>query len=618
MSKRPRSIVHLKRTDVKWSSSAKIHMNNKKNGSKKQRKLFEFDIPTASQLAVKNRSKISITRENSTTIDLTPSYPILIEDDENDVKQLFVETDEEQEDDEEVIEIDDDSKNQDISIIEIDEQETEIIETDQTLATSPIRHHQSFPCPICNKDLSNLELYQREAHAETCLESLPVEKVHKLKQKKKKSQKPRLLKERPPLPSIKIISFPTSNHELVVDGFNYSSKPTISQYFLSHFHSDHTIGFVKSWNQGTIFCSPETSLLLQWRYDFAPEMIKELHIAQREWITDTISVISYDAFHCPGSLIFVFEEWDSQSMNTLNKRVLHTGDFRCNNQVLSNVMSLGHYDQVYLDTTYLDSWYRFPRQDSVVETTGQFAKDVMEIGLKKLFGDDQKSIFSFMKSQNKKRSRPQSSVLFLIGSYSLGKEKIGLEIQSHLPLGTYNKIFMNGNAVRGKLFAQDERFTSDREDMSQCNIHIVSLSVLQCKETVEDYLKSFPDQCGFDDVVGFVPTGWTFSNRYKGKQTFENMNDRVEFVRGIIEGGKREDDEMSIDWITKQYKKYERFQIFKIPYSEHSSFKELCSFGSQVDCDEILATVNLNNLEQLNEMRNWFKSWEIIRKSKFN
>lgn len=42
---------------------------------------------------------------------------------------------------------------------------------------------------------------------------------------------------------------------MMVDGFAFTN-PRCKVYFLTHCHSDHTVGLTNSFNAGTIWCSP--------------------------------------------------------------------------------------------------------------------------------------------------------------------------------------------------------------------------------------------------------------------------------------------------------------------------------------------------------------------------
>jgi ribonuclease BN (tRNA processing enzyme) len=49
--------------------------------------------------------------------------------------------------------------------------------------------------------------------------------------------------------------------QFMVDGFAFTN-PKCSTYFLTHYHSDHTVGLIRRFTAGTIYCSPVTCVLV--------------------------------------------------------------------------------------------------------------------------------------------------------------------------------------------------------------------------------------------------------------------------------------------------------------------------------------------------------------------
>ncbi|CCD26464.1 DNA cross-link repair protein PSO2 NDAI_0H02910 [Naumovozyma dairenensis CBS 421] len=700
-----RSQIKLKKPTSSSSASSSddnriIKRNN--NKIKRQSKLFEFDIPTSSNPILKStklkyqNEQIILRHEQNRYQNEEIKFankindPIIIEEEEElaqtecidmiyeieeeispsqnkdryqkQEKSLFIsessaaaEEEEEDDDIDDIVlpKVDD---NEIISLsdgyaedLEQKDEQHEIITEIPAYTTDTTINN--IMCPICSKDLSDLQIYQRETHAETCFEKhlSKMEKQKKRQKKKKITRSPStstlfspkkpsnnttdtttIKKIRPPLPSIKKIKLSNEKY-VVVDGFNYSTsneKKKLEYYFLSHFHSDHTIGLCKSWfernnlNNSTatspkIYCSPITSLLLQHVYGFKlNEQIAELEINVpmtifNDDLEETIEVVAHDANHCPGSLIFIFTIKNVQTQTT--RHILHTGDFRCNNEMISKLQKqFKKFDAVYLDTTYLNPLYEFPNQKSVVNITSQFAKNVTQMGLKKFFNNEQKSIMSYLTTSMKK-SNHSNKILFLVGSYSIGKEKIALGILNAISTSLPDdkpRIYINGKTIRSKIFSSDtERFQSTTPHDS--NIHLVSLSTLRSNESISSYLKNLNiKESSYDDIIGFVPTGWTFNNRYKKLEfPLDTIDDRLDFLlkeKDILNSS----DDFEMDWIKRQYKPFNKFQIFKIPYSEHSSFKELCKFGCLIEWGKMLSTVNLNDSEQLRECNEWFKTWK--------
>lgn len=545
-------------TEVRKRRSAVVRSN------KKQRKLFEFDIPTASSLKVRQRSFEKVTTENSR------DDPIVIEEEE------------EEEVVEEVV--------QEVVLEEAKEVIEEVIEE--------VVEKVIVKCPICHIDMTSFEMYQKEAHAESC-----IEKSTEITSKKQLTAK---VIQRPRLPAVKILSF-TNGHKIVVDGFNFDRDPSITQYFLSHFHSDHYMGLRKSWDHGTIYGSQITIDLMISRFNVNRDLVRVLPMDQECWFGPNISVITLDANHCPGAAVFLFQEWDDRRQHVV-RQVLHTGDFRSNPQLISKLNSIctTSLDQVYLDTTYLIPGFHFPTQDSVLRVTSQFALKLMQKGIRHYFNDSQPTIFKFISQAVSNKTLYQ--YLFLVGTYTIGKEKLAIAIAQALN----TKIYVPKQSSRHKIISQYISYFPEgmiTHELLQSCVHLVPLSTLRSKESIDAYFKEHNKV--YRDVVGFIPTGWTFTNKYAKAPDLPTQESRIRYCDQLLEDDTK--NTLDLQFILKQYKKHNKYQVFRVPYSEHSSFKDLVQFGTQVPCKKIIATVNLHSLERIKEMSLWFRTWQAMR-----
>ena len=141
--------------------------------------------------------------------------------------------------------------------------------------------------------------------------------------------------------------------------------------------------------------------------------------------------------------------------------------------------------------------------------------------------------------------------------------------------------------------------------MKESCVHLVPLSTLNSKQSIQSYFQKYNDI--YEDLVGFIPTGWTFTNKWARRPEFPTISSRMDYCREVLYNTQ---DAFDIDFVLRQFKKYQRFQVFKVPYSEHSSFKDLVNFGCSVDYRTIWATVNLHNITEMNE---WFNTWRNMR-----
>jgi len=232
------------------------------------------------------------------------------------------------------------------------------------------------------------------------------------------------------------------NGPITVDAFRYGKISGCNAYFLSHFHSDHYVGLSSTWQHGPIYCSRVTANLVRTRLKVDPQWVIELPL--EEWLevpgVDGVRVRGLDANHCPGSMLFLFENRNGKKPI----RVLHCGDFRAEPKHLDHPLlrpgknRTQKLDVVYLDTTYLDPKYAFPTQRSVVDACAKMcailnndqAPDVKK---------DPRSLANFVTKapEVKKESETTPSkrrLLIVVGTYSIGKERIATGSSPHFPI----------------------------------------------------------------------------------------------------------------------------------------------------------------------------------------
>lgn len=57
-------------------------------------------------------------------------------------------------------------------------------------------------------------------------------------------------------------------------------------------------------------------------------------------------------------------------------------------------------------------------------------------------------------------------------------------------------------------------------------------------------------------------------------------------------------------------------KIYGVPYSEHSSFRELAAFIASVDIQRIIPTVNMGNETSRERMAKFYNQWQEEKKAK--
>lgn len=186
-----------------------------------------------------------------------------------------------------------------------------------------------------------------------------------------------------------------------VDAFQYSSSPT-QQYawVLTHFHSDHYGGLSKDFNDGLIYCTPATAALVHMQLRVPTHFLRPIPLNKPTVVHD-VELTMLDANHCPGAAMVLFRLKSG-------KVYLHVGDFRwcpamttvpALRAVAAGANARVRLDALYLDTTYCGPQYQFPTQTAAVAAVHEMVE---------LHGKD-------------------PGVLFLFGSYSIGKEKVFME-----------------------------------------------------------------------------------------------------------------------------------------------------------------------------------------------
>ncbi|XP_022936316.1 DNA cross-link repair 1A protein [Cucurbita moschata] len=305
-----------------------------------------------------------------------------------------------------------------------------------------------------------------------------------------------------------------------VDAFRHL-RGDCSHWFLTHFHMDHYQGLTKSFRHGMIYCSPITAKLVNMKLGIPWERLQVLPLNQKVNIAGT-DVTCFDANHCPGSIIILFEP-------PSGKAVLHTGDFRyCEQMGSLSVFQTCRIHTLILDTTYCDPQNDFPKQETVI----QFVIDAIQA----------------------EAFNPKT--LFLIGCYTIGKERLFLEVARVL----HKKVYVSSAKLRILkclgFSAEDMQWFTVNERES--HIHVVPLWTLASFKRLKHLSNQYASR--FSLIVAFSPTGWALS---KGKKKSPGRRSQ----QGTI-------------------------IRYEVPYSEHSSFSELKDFVKLVSPVNIIPSVN--------------------------
>ncbi|XP_028557131.1 DNA ligase 6 isoform X2 [Dendrobium catenatum] len=333
----------------------------------------------------------------------------------------------------------------------------------------------------------------------------------------------------PSVPSLVPTSKLIPNSCFIVDGFRTAGDFSIS-YFLSHFHSDHYTGLSPNWYRGIIFCSETTASLLVEILKVSPLFVYALPLNKTVTI-DGSNVTLVDANHCPGAVQFLFEVG--------LERYIHTGDCRfCDSMKLDPFLQkFVGADAVFLDTTYCNPKFVFQSQEESIEYV---VKTIQRT-----------------KEENKGSAK---SVLFLIATYIVGKERILLEIAQRCNC----LVHVDGRKMRILSvlgFGDIGVFT---EDSSASDVHVIGWNLLG--EVWPFFRPNFVKmreimaEKGYSKAVGFVSTGWMH--------------------------------EVKKDGFAVRVK--ESLEIHLVPYSEHSSYDELREYVRFLRPKRVVPTVGVD------------------------
>ncbi|XP_042347889.1 5' exonuclease Apollo isoform X2 [Plectropomus leopardus] len=184
---------------------------------------------------------------------------------------------------------------------------------------------------------------------------------------------------------------------LAVDFWYVRKCPGTRLFFLSHMHSDHTMGLTSTWSNRPIYCSPTTATLLRLKLQVKEQWIHPLELDEPYLLPlddigkERLTVTLIDANHCPGAVMFLFEGYFGS--------ILYTGDFRYTPSMLRQPCLRNNttIDVLYLDNTNCDPNRTLPSRQRAT----QQVKEII-------------------------RSHPNHNVV--IGLYALGKESLLVEL----------------------------------------------------------------------------------------------------------------------------------------------------------------------------------------------
>lgn len=462
-----------------------------------------------------------------------------------------------------------------------------------------------------------------------------------------------------PIPMVKTLSFDyiDRTYKVSVDAFSFKPNSEIDQNFLTHFHADHYGGISKNWcyervfsdldfendskYKQIIYCTVITSKLLTLRFGIDPRFIKEMELETKYKVknylkTEALWVTPITANHCPGAAIFLFES----ECNGRWQRYLHCGDFRVNKEILChpllsrfNINSTEQLklDKVYLDTTYLSPNYNFPKQELVCLTLADFfftltkANDSLSSTWFGMLRQSRITDFLGKKTQKKK-------ILILVGSYLIGKEKLAIAILHKLKCGLY-VLNVKSRTDKLKILKSykdpllDLLLTqNDRDVSSDCLVHLVPMNIVSNTTELASYFNDNKYFEIFERCIGVKPTGWTFLSPYAKPAidetwtTNQKLNGLLKILEKVPPFTYEKDvlPQYPMHDISKKRKVADlNYRTYAVPYSEHSSFRELSYFTIFFNVKQMIPTVNIENSASIDRMTQLLDLLKLARDVKY-
>lgn len=420
---------------------------------------------------------------------------------------------------------------------------------------------------------------------------------------------------------------------ICVDAFRYGAVQGCSAYFLSHFHSDHYVGLTASWTHGPIYCSKVTGSLIKSQLRTGAQWIKEIEFEETVEIpgTEGATVTMIPANHCPGSSLFLFEKSMGKGPNPRKQRILHCGDFRaCEAHVAHPLLKPDVIDSItgktnqqkidicYLDTTYMNPRYSFPPQNDVISACAEFCKGISGDpnavddafdALKREKGNESVTKF-FVKEPSKDEGeavldapKQQHRLLIICGTYSIGKERICKAIAQALN----TKIYASAAKIRlCKQLGDPELSALMTNDPREGQVHMQMLMEIRA-ETLQEYLNSYKPH--FSRIIGFRPSGWNFRNpQSTAKSVSVNLSPSSVQTTQILHGPAWRTGFGPRDFVAQRGSTREAM-CFGVPYSEHSSFRELALFTMSLRIEKMVPTVNIGSEQSRKRMKAWLDRW---------
>ena len=235
------------------------------------------------------------------------------------------------------------------------------------------------------------------------------------------------------------------------------------------------------------------------------------------------------------------------------------------------------------------------RDDIKIKVEGEKSDDEDQIKVEGEKSDDKDQI----KSEGKKQ-KPRGRLLVIVGTYSIGKERICVGVAKALR----SKIYAPPNKQRVCAALEDPELSAlMTNDPLEAQVHMQMLMEIRA-ETLADYLTGYKPH--FSRIVGFRPSGWNY--RPPNSRFTESPA-----VQTVLHSDNWK-SHYSMSELVPQRGSTRDANCFGVPYSEHSSFRELTMFCCALRIDKIIPTVNVGSAKSREKMKAWCEKWAMDKK----
>lgn len=345
---------------------------------------------------------------------------------------------------------------------------------------------------------------------------------------------------------------------------------------------------------------------------------------------------------------------------------LHCGDFRVNRDILHHPMLTPFHcdtpgpslDKLYLDTTYMDPAYNFPKQEVVCDAAARMMAELVgpdPAAGKSLFASwfgahTQTRITDFVAGRTAKRK-----LLVLVGTYLIGKENLAIAILRQLGgcpiyvsninsrndklqiLRTYGDEYLDLVLVKEDVpragagagagpqslatgaFGVSEPAASPGgagASADACVIHLVPMHIVGLVGELSKYFNHNHYFHHYERCIGLRPTGWTFSKG--GSERGVDAGTPGITIPDLLLVMKTQPRFNFRDHILPQAPpragRDPLYRVYTLPYSEHSLFRELSYILVMLRARHIIPTVNIERAQSVEKMEDIIRTWRAAQR----